>query len=27
MAASTLRACFGQPAEVCIPCTFYTVTH
>jgi hypothetical protein len=26
MAASTLRPCFGQPAEVCIPCTFDTVT-
>jgi len=27
MAASTLKACFGQPAEVCIPCTFDTVTN
>jgi hypothetical protein len=27
MAASTLRPCFGQPAKVCIPCTFDTVTH
>jgi hypothetical protein len=26
MAASTLRACFGQPAEVCIPYIFDTVT-
>jgi hypothetical protein len=27
IAASTLRPCFGQPVEVCIPCTFDTVTH
>jgi hypothetical protein len=26
IAASTLRPCFGQPAEACIPCTFDTVT-
>jgi hypothetical protein len=26
MAASTLRSWFGQLAEVCIPCTFDTVT-
>jgi hypothetical protein len=26
MAASTLRHCFGQPAEVCTSCTFDTVT-
>ena len=26
MAASTLRAYFGQPAEACIPCTFDTVS-
>jgi hypothetical protein len=26
MAASILRPWFGQPAEVCIPCTFDTVT-
>jgi hypothetical protein len=25
MAASTLRPCFGQPAEVCTSCTFNTV--
>ena len=27
MATSTLRHCFGQPAEVCTSCTFNTVTH
>jgi hypothetical protein len=27
MAASTLRACFGQPAEACTSCTFNTVTN
>ena len=26
MAASTLRPCFGQPAEACTSCTFDTVT-
>jgi hypothetical protein len=26
MAASTLRPCFGQPAEVCTSCMFNTVT-
>jgi hypothetical protein len=26
IAANTLRPCFGQPAEACIPCTFDTVT-
>jgi hypothetical protein len=26
MAASTLRACFGQPAKACTSCTFDTVT-
>ena len=26
MAASTLRPCFGQPAEACPSCTFDTVT-
>ena len=27
MAASTLRHCFGQPADVCTSCTFNTVTY
>jgi hypothetical protein len=27
MAASTLRPCFGQPAEACTSCTFDTVTN
>jgi len=27
IAASTLRPCFGQPAEVCTSCTFNTVTN
>jgi len=27
MAASTLRHCFGQPAEVCTSCTFNTITN
>jgi len=26
MAANTFRPCLGKPAEVCIPCTFDTVT-